>query len=90
MIEFEEVGLMPSTTVRIRIGTKKTLQQLAAQTGQKTQKILDDAIEVYRRQLFLDQANAAFAALRADSDEWRTEQEERRAWENTLSDGQEG
>lgn len=81
---------MPSTTVRIRIGTKKTLQQLAAQTGLKTQKILDDAIEVYRRQLFLDQANAAFAALRADSDEWKTEREERRAWENTLSDGQEG
>jgi len=57
------------------------------QTGRKMQEILGEAVELYRRKLLLDKANAAFAALKADSQAWKEEQEERAAWDVTLLDG---
>ena len=78
---------MASTTVRISAEAKGALQKLSAQTGKKMQEILNEAVELYRRQLFLERANAAFAALRADPKAWADEEEERAAWEATLSDG---
>lgn len=45
------------------------------------------AIEHYRRQKFLERINADYAALRADPEAWREEQEERDAWDSTLMDG---
>jgi len=78
---------MASTTVRISVKAKETLQRLAARTGQKMQTVLDEAVEAYRRQRFLEEANAAFAALRADKEAWAAEQEERAAWDITISDG---
>ncbi|WP_367565054.1 toxin-antitoxin system protein [Acetomicrobium flavidum] len=63
------------------------LQSLSAQTGRKMQEILGEAVELYRRKLLLDKANAAFAALKADSQAWKEEQEERAAWDVTLLDG---
>jgi len=78
---------MASNTVRIDSSTHKTLQKLSAQTGQKMQEILGEAVELYRRQLFLEKANAAFAALKADPQAWKEEQEERTAWDVTFLDG---
>ena len=78
---------MASNTVRIDSSTHKTLQRLSAQTGQKMQEILGEAIELYRRKLFLEKANAAFAALKADPQAWKEEQEERTAWDVTFLDG---
>ena len=51
------------------------------------QTVLDRAVEVYRRQSFLDALNADFTALRAKPDEWEEEMEERKLWEQTLADG---
>ncbi|MEN2996929.1 MAG: toxin-antitoxin system protein [Acetomicrobium sp.] len=78
---------MASSTVRIDSSTHKMLQSLSAQTGRKMQEILGEAVEMYRRKLLLDKANAAFAALKADSEAWKEEQEERAAWDVTLLDG---
>lgn len=78
---------MASSTVRIDSATHKMLQSLSAQTGRKMQEILGEAVELYRRKLLLDKANAAFAALKADSEAWKEEQEERAAWDVTLLDG---
>ncbi|MGB9887692.1 MAG: toxin-antitoxin system protein [Moorellales bacterium] len=64
-----------------------TLKEIAALTGQPRQEILEKALEAYRRQLFLERANAAFAALKADRREWEAEREERKAWDVTLADG---
>ncbi len=50
------------------------------------QAILDEAVETYRRQCFLERANAAFAALRNDPNAWQEELEERAAWDITLTD----
>jgi hypothetical protein len=50
-------------------------------------KILDEAIEAYRRQQFLAGLNADFAALRKNRAAWEEEQAERKAWDATLADG---
>ncbi len=51
------------------------------------QSILDRAIEAYRRERFLREANADFAALKKNRKAWREELAERKLWERTLSDG---
>ena len=78
---------MSGTTVRISLAAHKKLRSLADQTGESMQTVLDRALETYRRQQFLEQANIAFAALRENSTEWKAEQEERLLWETTLGDG---
>jgi hypothetical protein len=45
------------------------------------------ALEEYRRRLFLEEANQAFAELRKDPTAWQEELEERRIWDRTLADG---
>ncbi len=77
---------MASTTVRISTQTKKTVKRLAAKTGRKMQAVLDEAVELYRRQSFLEEANAAFANLRADTQAWSEEQEERMMWDAAVSE----
>lgn len=71
--------------MRISIQTKKTVKKLAAQTGRKMQAVLDEAVELYRRQRFLEEANAAFANLRADAEAWSEEQQERALWDTASS-----
>lgn len=78
---------MRSATVRISPATREKLRSLTSETGESMQAILDEAVEIYRRQHFLKRANAAFAALRNNPNAWQTEQEERSAWDVTLADG---
>jgi len=47
-------------------------------------------LEASRRLRMLAEANAAYAALRANPTAWREEQAERRLWEATLADGLDG
>lgn len=78
---------MSSVTLRISETARETLRKLAVQTGESMQKTLDKAIEAYRRQRFLEEANAAFQALRKNPEAWKEEQEEREVWDITLADG---
>jgi hypothetical protein len=78
------------TTIRIRKETREALRELVAESGEKLQDVLAAAVETYRRQLLLDESNRGFAALRNDRAAWHDEQEERRAWDQTLADGLEG
>ena len=78
---------MASTTVRISKETRVALRELAEQVGEPMHKVVAKAVEAYRRQRILEQANAVYAALRADPQAWRDEQEERREWDGTLADG---
>ncbi len=80
---------MRSATVRIREETKVILQELAAETGKPMQTILDLAIEEYRRQRFLREANEAYAALRKKPKAWKAELSERKEWDATMADNQE-
>jgi len=80
---------MPGRTVRIRKETQNILRELAANEGKPMQAILDLAIEEYRRQRFLQEVNAAYAALRNNPKGWKAELAERKEWDATMADGQE-
>ncbi|CAA7601230.1 Hypothetical protein DEACI_1883 [Acididesulfobacillus acetoxydans] len=75
-----------STTIRINSSTLQVLKQIALQTGEPTQTTLDKAIEAYRRQVFLQQANNAFAELQKKPELWQEELSERQEWETTCND----
>jgi len=53
------------------------------------QTILDLAIEEYRRQRFLLEANEAYAALRKSPKAWKSELAEREEWDATIADSHE-
>lgn len=81
---------MSSTTVRISSNAREILRKLAAETGEPMQMLIEEAIEAYRRQRFLDDTNAAFAALRKNPKRWKAELGERKAWDRTLADDLKG
>ena len=78
-----------SGTVNIRINKKthSQLSELAKANSISMQSMLERAVEAYRRQKFLVALNEDFAALRRNQKEWQDEIEERKLWEQTLSDG---
>ncbi len=76
---------MPST--RISEPTRDILRKLADESGESLQAILDKAVEMYRRQRFLEESNRAFGALQANAVAWKEEQAEREAWDITVGDG---
>ena len=80
---------MQSRTVRIRKETQTILRELAVSEGKPMQTILDYAIEEYRRQRFLQEANVAYAALRNAPKAWKAELAERKEWDATMADDQE-
>ena len=78
---------MASTTVRVSEHTHELLRKLAEATGEPLQKVLERAVENYRREQFYAEFNAAFERLRADPVAWEEELAERALWERTLGDG---
>ena len=79
--------MMPSSTVRINERTHQTLKELARASGKPMQAILEHAIEEERRRRFFDEADAAYAQLRADPKAWAEYKEEMALWDTTLMDG---
>ena len=77
---------MPST-VRISTHGRDLLGQLAKQTGSKMTDILDAALENYRRQHFLQQANLAYAAQAEDPVALEDCHDEMKSLDGTLGDG---
>ena len=63
------------------------LKEVADFESEPIQAIIDIAIEACRRQWFLEQANRAFAILRASPEAWNEEIKERAQWDATLLDG---
>ena len=78
---------MSSTTVRIDRATRDKLRELANREKAPMHVVLNRAVEAYRRKCFLEEANRAYAALREDPGAWKSEREEREAWDTTLTDG---
>jgi hypothetical protein len=54
------------------------------------QFVLERALEQYRRQQLLEDVNAAYAVLHADTAAWAELERERAEWDQTLADGLEG
>jgi hypothetical protein len=78
---------MSSLTVRVTPQTHAKLKELAQQAGVPMPAVLERAVDEYERRVFLEECNAAFAALRADPKAWAEELAERRIWDQTLMDG---
>jgi hypothetical protein len=78
---------MSKLTINMSETTHHTLLKLANSSGDTIQEILDKAIENYRRQLFLVQANESFLTLRNNETLWQEEIAEREVWDQTLADG---
>src|SRR4029453_16719232 len=76
-----------SPNIRISPKSKAALRALAKRAGKPMQTILDEAIDQYQREKFLDEVNAAYARLRADPKAWKEELAERQDWNGTLLDG---
>jgi len=75
------------TTVAISEASRKTLEDIALQTGESMDAVLRKAIEAYRRQAFFDRLDADYAALRSDPAAWAQFEKERGEWDTTLMDG---
>lgn len=78
---------MSTPAISISEKSRQMLHELTEQTGQSMTEILDKALDAYRRQLFFEQLNAGYAALRADPEAWAEELRERKLWDATLLDG---
>jgi hypothetical protein len=73
--------------VRISPRAHALLRQLAEEEQRSMQSVLDRALERYRRERFLQAANADFASLQGDAKAWKQELGERELWEQTTADG---
>ncbi len=75
------------STIRVSDKTHSVLRELSAKAGTSMNEIVEQAVELYRRQRFVDSINSGYAELRADSLAWAAYQEELGAWDVTLLDG---
>jgi hypothetical protein len=73
-------------TVRIDPATHAALSEIARAKHIPLTEALGQAVERYRREVFLESIASDFAALRADPKAWAAEQDERRPWDSTDRD----
>jgi hypothetical protein len=76
-----------STIVRISGKATETLRELARKSGEPMINVIDRAIEEYRRRVFLEETNRAYAKLRSDKKASGEFDREMAAWADTLMDG---
>jgi hypothetical protein len=74
-------------TAKISKPAHLTLKLIAEKTGKPMQLVLDEAVELYRREKFFEALNLEVLALKAKPQEWNEELEERKVLEGTLLDG---
>ena len=67
--------------------TKKTLQEIAKDTGESQISIIEHAVLAYHREWRMQKINEAYARLKEDKKSWEEELKERSSLENTLDDG---
>lgn len=78
---------MSTSNVRISAEGREILRELARKEKRPMAAVLERAIERYRRQKFLEETNASFAALKANRKRWKEETAERALWDRTNADG---
>jgi len=73
--------------VRIDSADKAVLDQLAAQTGESTPRLLHRAVTQLKRQIFFERMNGAYQHIRTDNQQWAVETEERALFDKSSADG---
>ena len=74
-------------TAKISKPTHQVLKLMAEKTGKPMQLVLEEAVELYRREKFFEELNSRVLAVKADPQAWKEELAERRILDSTLSDG---
>ena len=74
------------TTLTLTPEQRQFLESIV-RTGQTAAVVLYRALDAYRRQVFLDEVNAGYAAVRADPQAWAELEAERRSMAGSLMDG---
>ncbi|GAB4163582.1 MAG: hypothetical protein Fur0021_38860 [Candidatus Promineifilaceae bacterium] len=69
--------LTTTTTIRVSTHTHDLLRELTQRSGISMQSVLEQALEQYRRQQFMESAKVAYAVRRADADAWDDLERER-------------
>jgi predicted transcriptional regulator len=78
---------MPAATVRITPKGHRILSQLATESNSSMPDVLEEALEAFRRQRFLEQAAAAYETLAAHGDNVSAYRKELAFLEGTVGDG---
>lgn len=76
-----------SAMLRVHERTHEKIRRMSSESNLSMQEVTDRAIEAYRRQQILEQANAVYAAMQLSAQAWQEEQEGRAEWDTTLNDG---
>ena len=81
---------MARRTIRISDTTHAALRALARAEGRTMASIVEEAVEILRREHLLRDVNDAYSTLRSDEAAWAAVEVERAAWDATLLDGLSG
>jgi len=76
-----------TTTIRINKDIYRELKKIAGSENDTIQRIVEKALQEYRTKIFFCHLNESVAKYKISRNDWNEEIEERKLWENTLSDG---
>ena len=76
-----------SALMRISEKASETLRELSRKSGEPMINVMDRAIEEYRRRVFLEETNRAYATLRGDKKASAEFDRELAQWDAALTDG---
>lgn len=77
---------MQRKTIRISEFSHRIVKEISRRENKSMQAVLAQAIEAYRRQIFLEGLNEDFAALKENDAEWQAEKQERADWDMAMAD----
>jgi hypothetical protein len=78
---------MPTCRIRISESSLRILREISQRDNKPMQAVVEQAIESYRRQSFLEGLSDDFASLRQNEGQCQEEKLERSAWDCALADG---
>ncbi len=78
---------MENSNIRISRQSKATLREFADHDDSSIRKVLDEAVEQYRRNRCFQELNEGYARLQADPKAWQEELDERQLWDTAMADG---
>ena len=78
---------MAMVSIRVSKETQDVLRKLADQEHRPMSTITDEALRAYQKELLWRRAEADYARLAANEEEFRDYQEEIALWDSTSSDG---
>ncbi len=81
------VSSRDKTTVRISTSTRNKLKEIADQENTTLLSVLERAVELYRRQQFLQDVNEAYQTLQQNEKELAELESVYQEFDTTLSDG---